>query len=284
MASTPLLESKQQPILTQRSKPSPKKPSKLRIIIKKTRYSDHKDRIAIIDMGREVSKLMIKQEVESKRLESKTGPVELTPLRDYEFIATPKSLPMVSAYRSMFRGKTYPFRMSTLLNMSASAGGIVNSTIGATAVQSVSDFISMAVIFEEFFVVSVDTQWMPNSRYNGPRAFAQATEVANLPIVLTAQQHQEVAYASATLAVNHYSVGYHSTGDPFNYSWKNVESPSSTVDTITATTQGWCSTTSGQTYTGQIQIISQSAPPGLTASAVLGTFKTDYHILFRVRA
>jgi len=283
MASTPLLELKQPPRI-QRSKPSPKKPSKPRIHIKKSRNSDHKEREFIITIGREVSKLMIKQELETKRLESKTGPTELTPLRDCEYIATPKSMPMASAYRSMFRGKVYPFRMSTLLNMSALAGGIVNSTIGATAVQSVSDFISMAVIFEEFFVLSVDCHWMPNSRYNGPRAFAQATEVANLPIVLTAQQHQEVAYASATLAVNHYSVAYHSTGDPFIYSWKNVESPSSTVDTITATTQGWCSTTSGQTYTGQVQIISQSAPPGLTASAVLGSFKTDYHILFRVRA
>jgi hypothetical protein len=223
---------------------------------------------------------------EKKVVHSKDGPTVLGHLPAFEYIHTSRSLSMQNAFRSMFGTKVYPFRLSTALNMSSSGAGIVNSTINMSVVQSSTDFSSFATIFQEFFIVKCTVNWQPVSRYNYPLTAVVTptpTSVSSLPFVCAQLQHAATVYTSMSSALNNYDAKYHSTGDPFTYHWVNVETPDSKVETTTSGTQSWCDTSSGQLYTGAIQFLSQSAPPGLPTSQVLGTFATHFDVLFRVR-
>lgn len=225
---------------------------------------------------------------EVKVQESKTGPTSLhwdsrSAPRYLEYLASPQSMPVRASIRSMFGNRVYPFRLSTALNMSSSAAGIVNSTINASVVQSSTDFSAISSIFEEFFILRYDAHWMPVSRYQYPLGGTSTLSVANLPIGCAQLHHSAVPYSSASALLNNFGSGWHSTGDPFTYSWVNVESPAAKTEQISVTSQGWVSTTNGTLYAGALQFMSQSSPPALPFSQVLGTFATHFYCLFRVR-
>jgi hypothetical protein len=186
----------------------------------------------------------------------------------------------------MFRGKIYPFRLSTALNMSSSGAGAINSVINIDAVRSSTDFSALSGIFEEFFVVRCHVDYQPVSRYQYPLGGTSTLSVSTLPMAVASLQHAAVAYTSASAMLNNYAAAWHSTGDPFSYTWTNVESPKTTIkETSSTSTQGWCDmgTGGGQSYTGQIQFITQSTPPSLPFSQVVGTFATYWYLLCRIR-
>lgn len=240
-------------------------------------------------LGHQVLKAMTLEELpEVKTLESKSDPTPLrwdskSSPRHFGYTPTTNSLSLSTVFKNMFRGKVYPFRLSTALNMSSSAAGIVNSTINMQVVQSSTDFSAFSAIFQEFFITRCDVKWVPNSRYQYPIGGTSSLTNANLPIGCAQLHHTATVYSSLSSLLNNFGAALNSTGDPFHYSWVNVETPESKVETITTTTQGWCDTTSGQVYTGAMQFLSQSPPPALPASQVLGTFQTNFHCLFRVR-
>jgi hypothetical protein len=240
-------------------------------------------------LGQQVLKAMTMEELpEVKVLESKSDPAplrwdsKLTP-RQFGYSPTTNSLALSTVFRNMFGGRVIPFRLSTALNMSSSAAGIVNSTINMSVVQSSTDFSAFASIFQEFFVVRCNVKWMPNSRYQYPLGGSSTLSNANLPVGCAQLQHAATVYSSLSSLLNNYGAQLNSTGDPFHYAWVNVEDPKSKVETTTSGTQSWCDTSSGQLYTGALQFLSQSAPPALPVSQVLGTFQADFHLLFRVR-
>lgn len=225
---------------------------------------------------------------EVKVLLDSKGPSQLhwdsrTTPRVLEYLATPQSMPLLATMRSLFRNKVYAIRLSTALNMSSSASGTINSTIATDAVRSSTDFSSISSIFNEFFVVRVDAHWMPNSRYQYPLTGAIGTNLANLPFGCAQLHNFATAYTSMGSLANNYAVKYVSSADPFTYSWINENPPTSTVLSTTSVTETWADTGGSQTYGGSIQFMSQSAPPALPVSQVLGTFMTHYELLFRVR-
>jgi hypothetical protein len=209
------------------------------------------------------------------------------PHSGYVLAETKESLVLRDTFRTLFGDRIYPFRLSTALNMSSSAGGIVNSTLSNSVLTSQVDFVSLATVFNEFFVSSFEARWMPNSRYQFPlTGLPDGKTVANLPIGSASLQHGYAAYSSLTTMSDNYAVGYHSTGDPFSRTWINTEDPKveTTVTTLTAPTQSWCPVNNASNYQGTLQFLSQSAPPGLPVSSVLGTFMVHFYVLFRVRA
>lgn len=244
-------------------------------------------------LGHGVLKQMAMEELpEVKLLESKTAPTSLrwdsrVSPQSFRYLPTQNSLSLTSLYKSMFRGGVYPFRLSTALNMSSSGAGAINSVINIDAVRSSTDFSALSGIFEEFFVVKCHVDYQPVSRYQYPLGGTSTLSVANLPIGVASLQHAAVAYTSASALLNNYAAAWHSTGDPFSFTWKNVESPNTygIKETDSKNTQGWCDmgTGGGQAYTGQIQIISQSTPPALPFSQVVGTFATHFYLLCRIR-
>jgi len=212
------------------------------------------------------------------------APNSLTiPHSGYQYTDTKESLILTNVMRGLFRDKIYGFRLSTALNMSSSSSGIVNSVINVDVVRSSPDFSAISSIFQEFFVKKVEAKWIPNSRYQYPLSGTSTLSIANLPIGCAQLQHYAAAYTSLGALANNYDAKYHSTGDPFTYSWVNVEKSSEGTLPVTSVTQSWCDTGGSQTYGGSVQFLSQSAPPALPFSQVLGTFMVHWDLLFRVR-
>lgn len=213
------------------------------------------------------------------------GPVELSsdPMV-HRFLDTKESISLRNSMRSLFGNKLYEFRISTALNMSSSAGGIVNSTLSNSTIASNADFVALSGVFNEFFVKRFDVTWHPVSRYQYPLTGTSAASVSSLPIGKADLQHGAVAYTSLSSMAENFSFRYHSTGDPFSDSWLNTERVSDkTLASETAPVQSWCNVNNVSSYQGTLQFLSQSAPPGLPASQVLGTFIVHWYVVFRVR-
>jgi len=170
--------------------------------------------------------------------------------------------------------------------MSSSGAGIVNSTISNSVLTSQADFVSLSSVFNEFFVVKFMVRWIPVSRYQYPLGGSSTLSVANVPIGKADLQHGQAAYSSMSLLADNFAVGYHSTGDPFTEHWVNTEKhdTETVVSSLTAPTQSWCTTNNVSNYQGTLQFLSQSAPPALPFSQVLGTFMVHWDVLFRVRS
>jgi len=212
-------------------------------------------------------------------------PTPLTiPHSGYQFTDTKESLVLRNTLRGLFGDKHYHFRISTALNMSSSGAGIVNSTISNTAITSNADFVALSGVFNEFFIRGFYVHWMPVSRYQYPLGGTSTLSVANLPIGKADLQHAQAAYSSLSALSENFAVGYHSTGDPFSDKWINTEK--STIPSVVAyasATQSWSTVGNVSNYQGSLQFLSQSSPPALPFSQVLGTFMVHWDVIFRVR-
>jgi len=213
------------------------------------------------------------------------SPTEMRlPHLGYICVDSKESLLMVGAMRSLFGNKHYRFTISTALNMSSSGAGIANSTISNSVLVSAPDFVSLATVFNEYFVIGFHLHWMPVSRYQYPLGGTSTLSVANLPLGCADLQHGQGAYSSLSTMTDNFRFKYHNTGDPFLYSWLNTESISETVmASETAPTQSWCPVNNASNYQGTVQFLTQSAPPALPFSQVLGTFHAAFDVMFRVR-
>jgi hypothetical protein len=214
------------------------------------------------------------------------APNSLTiPSSGYQHIDTKESLALSQTLQSFFQNREYEFRLSTALNMSSSGAGIVNSTISNSTLASQADFAVLVGIFNEYFIRGFTVKWQPISEYQFPlTGLPDGKTVANVPIGKADLQHGQAAYSSLTLMSDNFGFGYHSTGRSFTERWVNSEHRSDqTVPSLTAPTQGWCPVNNAANYQGTLQFISQSAPPGLPVSSVLGTFIVHWDVIFRVR-
>jgi hypothetical protein len=193
-------------------------------------------------------------------------------------------LTLGTALSRLFMDKVYKFRLATVLTMSSSGAGSVNSTLAVNAIGSNPDFVALSTVFNEFFVVCMDVKWVPVSHYNYPLTGVPATSVSSLPIGCAQLQHGQTPYTSTALASNNYDFSLKSTGDPWSYRWVNIEKSSQGIVDNGVPTQSWCVASDFSQYSGLLQFIAPSAPPGLPASQVLGNFLVEWELLFRVRA
>jgi len=197
---------------------------------------------------------------------------------------TKESQPNRDFLRSFIGDKHYRFRIGTVLNMSSNGSNAVNSTLSVSALQFTGDFISLSTVFNEFFVVGMHARWQPVSLLNGPGGPQAATFETSIPLGSASLHHGATAYSSLSVMSDNYDMHFENTGVPFTHNWINVEKSSETVlATQSAATQSWCTTGNVANYQGQLQFISQAAPPKLPVSTVIGTFLTYWDIIMRVR-
>lgn len=213
------------------------------------------------------------------------GPTELIPDQiGFSFEETKESISNRDFLRSFIGDKHYRFRIGTVLNMSSNGANTVNSTLAVSALQFTGDFISLSTVFNEFFVVKMESHWQPVSMNNGPGGPQAATFETAIPLGSASLQHGATAASSLSVATDNYDFHYQSTGYPFTHNWINVEKSSETVlATQTSSTQSWCTVGNAANYQGQLHYIAQSAPPKLPVSQILGTFLTYWDIIMRVR-
>lgn len=244
---------------------------------------------AVLDQCKVVTSVMTMVEAKEPipAFRGRDAPTSLTiPHTGYSYTDSKESLTLRATLRSFFSDRHYEFRLSTVLNMSSNGAGAVNSTISNSVLVSNTDFVALAGVFNEFFVKGFTVKWMPVSRYQYPLGGTSTISIANLPIGKADLQHGQAAYSSLSAMAENFAVGYHSTGDPFTERWVNTEkiSTDTVVPSLTAPTQAWCPVNNASNYQGTLQFISQSAPPALPFSQVLGTFMAHWDVVFRVRA
>jgi len=204
----------------------------------------------------------------------------------YTLTDTKESVALGTALSRMFSGKWYEFRVTTALNMSSSGTGLVNSVVANSAINSTGDFSALSGVFSEFFIKTMKVTWEPVSMYNYPLTGVSTSSVSSLPIGVSDLQHAQAAYTSMTAATENWRYQHKNTGRAFTFSWINSEKPTSTVAVDASTgvnSQSWADVRDAGTYTGTIQFISQSPPPALPVTQVLGTFLVEWDVLFRVR-
>lgn len=242
----------------------------------------------ILSSARTVSKLMTM--IESKELKSPVYRGSEAPAQlyfkapGYSLVDTSESILLRNTLASMLGSKEYRFRLSTAVNMSSSSGGAINSVITVSQIQFVADFISLSTVFQEFFINKMIVTWQPVSLYNYPLSGAIGTNVSSLPMGVASLQHNQSTYTSLSGMADNYALGFRNTGKEFVHRWINDEKRNSTVVAAsTGVVQSWCESSNASNYQGQIQFISQSAPPGLPTSQVLGTFLVEFDVYMRVR-
>jgi len=190
--------------------------------------------------------------------------------------------------------KTHPIRLGTVLTISSGAGsGYINSSAAINNVTALAEFTSLATLFDEFFVLRMKIQYMPFSRYQAPLTFGLGSEQSNIPIGMASLHHGQTAYTAGGLGTmaNNSTFMVATTGDPWEYTWKNVEKPDEgtlvTSSTSTATpSQGWCLTaaTPAAAYTGFVQFLSTNTGQALPASTPVGQLFCYFYCLFRTRS
>jgi len=217
--------------------------------------------------------------------EGKDAPTRLKPPPlGFKVVPTKSKDLSLTLLKSVLAGKEMQFRIATVLDMSSTGTGAINSTISCNTITSNAEFTALSLLFEEFFINKLTVRWQPVSRYNGPVGFAPLTNIGSRPMVCACLQHQQSAYTNMSGASNNYQARIQNSGDPFTYTWVNVEKKSSTVAVeATGPIQSWAGFGRIPDYTGTIQFISQSAPPALPTTQVLGTFMVDWDISVRVR-
>jgi hypothetical protein len=241
----------------------------------------------IRDLSKGVLTLMKRVETKVMSVKHTDGPQPLSsdsPV--YDLVHTTDSKLAQQAIVHVLGKGVYRARLATVLNMSSSGGGIVNSTLATSTLGSVTEFASFQAIFNEFFLQHMRVKWQPNSLYNGPMTYLPATTVASLPIGITDLQHSQNAYSSLTNMSDSPGIQFANTGKEFVHIWKNIENHNDVSLPYvpgTSTVQGWAQVSNASLYSGMLQIISQAAPPGLPVSSVLGTFLVEYDVYFRNR-
>lgn len=203
----------------------------------------------------------------------------------------PSLEPLRSSIRALFAGSTgsaskiYRFNVGTVLTISTSAAGVVNSVINNSVLVSNPDFVALSSIFNEYFIYSMNAKFEPASRYQYiPATVSLPTTVyANQAVGLCSLYHGQSPYSSMALMASSGSFKYTSTAQPFQMHWMNNERyKDGVVATETAPTQSWNPVNNASQYQGTIQIISGSGE-NMAVSKEFGQFAVVWKILFRVR-
>jgi len=223
-----------------------------------------------------------------------SGPDCLIPAESPPLLKGETSVAMLKLFRSpkkVLLKSGFPMRFATVLTMSSNGSGDVNSVINVNTLNSVASFTAMAAVFQEFFVKGMRVTWMPVSYSQVLKGGAAGTNQQSRPMIAASIQHGSSAYPTDLLAAINDEARIFSTGMPFKYRWKNIESPASTTLPSPVASavpiQAWCQTVSiaAGAYTGLVQFISTASAGGLQlpVSAALGQFLVEYDVLLRQR-
>jgi len=196
---------------------------------------------------------------------------------------------LLTMSRSLVGNAIHRITVGTYLTLSSNGAGYVNAILAVNTIASLNDFASLALIFDEYFVLSMKAVYQPNSRYNYLLAGLPASNVANLPMGYACLQHASPTYSTLQNMANNPHCKLKNTGDPFTTVWKNIEDPNEKVVVNPSSSffacQSWCETsaTAAAGYTGNIQYLVDLTGPTLPVTARVGGFLTTWDCLFRCR-
>ncbi len=217
-------------------------------------------------------------------IESKDEKLE----EDYSLtISVPKVLslgkPSVSS-----GGKTeYHIPMSYAANLSTSGSGLISAAVLPVSVTATTYFASLATVFDEFFVESMEICYQPMTRYQ-VLPNTSSSEFNGTPLGVASLYLDSTTYTNINQMPGNPTFKFFHSSSPWKYTWKNNVKRSSAVSVepdATHPTLSWCRTnaTPAQYYGGAVPIIG-SATSAMHASTIVGIVAVRYHVWFRARS
>jgi hypothetical protein len=201
---------------------------------------------------------------------------------------------MVGTMRTTVRSalaarKMWKFQLGSSATLVPGSGGLINSTLACSSAVTLSEFVLLAGLFDEFFIERLHARFEPINRYQSEALSSYSTPSTG-SLVLVQSHHNGPTYGNAASMLANPTHKIVNCADPFWYVWSNVEKKSSTVLTSPSTssafpTQSWCLTASSAAsmYTGFIQVRNNTSFSG-SSSIAIGDWYLLYDIVFRVRA
>jgi hypothetical protein len=234
---------------------------------------------------------------ESKVIESFRSAVVMVERKvGMSVVTEPAPVVSLSLLRGMARSflspsKVYPATLGWTASAQTMGTGAINNNIAVSVVATVlSEFVSFAALFDEFYVKSMTVRFEPLSRYNSIPTAVVGVSQTSVPLVSVPLFNGASAYSSMVAATENRLATVHSSSDAFTAKWTNTTSSKDTVVVNASTSlatpvQGWCltSATPASGYTGFIMFISSSAL-GSTSVQTYGQYFVKWNLLFRLRA
>jgi len=172
-------------------------------------------------------------------------------------------------------------------NWGSAANGL---TVSVANFSTAVEWASLAALFDDVFALTMTHRYMPYNRYAPQNVGLSGPGRYSVGVAMSAMHHGSAVYTSHHAMQSNPSVRNHLSGDPFQFTWKNIEKmdpkgPTFSVSGTSSVTQTWCSTnaTSVAGYQGFTQMIGWDTITGNPSSSV-GRIATVYKLAFRNRA
>jgi len=133
--------------------------------------------------------------------------------------ATLSSFPGSMMLRSSMK-REMKFTIGASYQVATTAGGLgPNTSVSNDLLSGLGDFLSLAAIFDEFFIKSFRLVYQPVDRYEKQAV----TFNVDYPLHVASIQHGAALYPTHTAAANNAGLLVCNTADSWTYVWKNTE-------------------------------------------------------------
>jgi hypothetical protein len=197
------------------------------------------------------------------------------------------------------RDQPYRTRVPLQGNFPTSAIGVVNVLTSCSSISSVSEWSSLAALFDEFFIHSMHWRFVPHNNLGGGVGSSVGalttggitatadTQINNSGMLVCSIFNAGNAYSSASAMAANATVAIKNSSKPWSYYWRNNQRFDPRGDQVVMTSfQGWTPIQSPTNYGGSIQIRMLNDVVIGSGSAVvnLGSYIVMYDVSFRARS
>ncbi len=183
--------------------------------------------------------------------------------------------------------KCWKIPISGAANLSTSGSGFINAALTMAGVAATSYFVSLATLFDEFYIESCDIYYQPTTRYQTLPSSA-STDFNGTPLGIASLFLDSSSYTNINQMPSNPTFKFAHTSSPFTYTWRNNvkrKEAMSSEPTSTQAALGWVRTnaTPAQYYGGTVQFIG-STSSAMRISTAVGILAYRWNVWFRAKA
>ncbi len=171
-------------------------------------------------------------------------------------------------------------------NLATGVSGLISSAVTMASATATTYFVSLATLFDEFFIESAHVMYQPSTRYQVLPS-TSSSEFNGTPLGLASTFIDTIPYTNINQMPANPTFRFKHSSSPFTFVWKNnvkrssavSEEPDSTHNSIS-----WVRTnaTPAQYYGGTVAILG-SASSAMHATTVVGIVAVKYEVWFRAK-
>jgi hypothetical protein len=230
-------------------------------------------------------KLISKSTSSTPRLETKEEKKE----DEYQVVLSQPTISLSSF--KMFSGKggkkEWMIPIPYAANLLTNGSGLISAAVLPASIAATSYFVSLATLFDEFFIESLSVHYQPQTRYQVLPS-TTSTEFNGTPLGIASIFLDSSTYTNINQMPANPTFKFHHTSSPFSYKWANNVKRSSAVSEepdATHASLSWVRTnaTPAQYYGGAVVLLG-SASSAMHASTTVGILAVRANVWFRAKS